>query len=61
MHYGNACACQDDLISIAQFDLDRQQNISSSQTECNSFLSVHIISNNNNSEAVDSDEDEADE
>jgi hypothetical protein len=36
MHYGN------DLISIAQFDLDQQQNISSPQTECNSLLSLSI-------------------
>jgi hypothetical protein len=31
---------QDDLISIAQFDLDQHQNINSSQTECNSLLSL---------------------
>jgi hypothetical protein len=31
---------QDDLISIAQFDLDQHQNISSPQTECNSLLSL---------------------
>jgi hypothetical protein len=39
---------QDDLISIAQFDLDQHQNISSPQTECNSLLSLcpyikHIV------------------
>jgi hypothetical protein len=31
---------RDDLISIAQFDLDQHQNISSPQTECNSLLSL---------------------
>jgi hypothetical protein len=31
---------QDDLISIAPFDLDQHQNISSPQTECNSLLSL---------------------
>jgi hypothetical protein len=31
---------QDDLISIAQFDLDQHQNISSLQRECNSLLSL---------------------
>jgi ABC-type uncharacterized transport system permease subunit len=31
---------QGDLISIAQFDLDQHQNISSPQTECNSLLSL---------------------
>jgi hypothetical protein len=31
---------QDDLISIAQFDLDQHQSISSPQTECNSLLSL---------------------
>jgi hypothetical protein len=31
---------QDDLISIAQFDLDQHQNISSPQTEYNSLLSL---------------------
>jgi hypothetical protein len=31
---------QDDLISIAQFDLDQNQNISSPQTDCNSLLSL---------------------
>jgi hypothetical protein len=31
---------QDDLISIAQFDLDQHQIISSPQTECNSLLSL---------------------
>jgi hypothetical protein len=39
MQYGNACGCQNDLISIAQFDLDQQQKVSSPQTECNSLLS----------------------
>jgi hypothetical protein len=41
---------QDDLISIAQFDLDQHQNISSPQTECNSLcpyikqqLLLHLI------------------
>jgi hypothetical protein len=31
---------QGDLISIAQFDLDQHQSISSPQTECNSLLSL---------------------
>jgi hypothetical protein len=31
---------QDDLISIAQFDLDQNQNISSPQTDCSSLLSL---------------------
>jgi hypothetical protein len=31
---------QDDLISIAQFDLDQNQNISSPQADCNSLLSL---------------------
>jgi hypothetical protein len=31
---------QDDLISIAQFDLDQNQNTSSPQTDCNSLLSL---------------------
>jgi hypothetical protein len=31
---------QDDLISIAQFDLHQNQNISSPQTDCNSLLSL---------------------
>jgi hypothetical protein len=39
MHYGNACGCQDDLISTS-FDLDQHQNIRSPQTECNSLLSL---------------------
>jgi hypothetical protein len=38
--HGNACGCQDDLISIAQFDLDQQQSISSPQAECNPLLSL---------------------
>jgi hypothetical protein len=42
MHHGNACGCQDDLISIAQFNLDQQQNISSPQTEGNILLSLSL-------------------
>jgi hypothetical protein len=40
MHYGNACCFQDGLISVAQFDLDHQQSISSPQKMCNSLLSL---------------------
>jgi hypothetical protein len=42
MHYGNARRCQDDLISVAQFDLDHQKNIRSPQTLRTSSLSLSI-------------------
>jgi hypothetical protein len=43
---------QDDLISIAQFDLDQNQNISSPQTDCNSLLSLCPCIKQKNSAAV---------
>jgi hypothetical protein len=38
MHYGNACGCQDDRISVEQFDRDQQQRVSSQWTLCDSLL-----------------------